>query len=327
MAALTAEQEINSAVSRSRTRSMCALQHSRCRVPLCEARARSLICRAAMSYDDDPSSRANMKTKLAIVSLLCGLSASSLIAQAIESSFFKTSDGVRIHYLAAGTGPGIVFVPGWMLPAWIWQKQIEEFSKKYRVIAVDPRSQGESEKPHYGHLPEIRARDYKELVDHVGLKRPVLVGWSMGCVELMKYVEQFGTENLAALVLVDGLLPEKPNGELFVNFATGLDDLQQNRQKQTDLFVRGMFKKPQAEDYLKRLMDATLQVPTDTAVTLSYNMIAAKDISADLAKTNRPMLYLYEPGTQDTADLLKSKLGDKVQLEDIRECRSCTFRR
>ena len=78
---------------------------------------------------------------------------------------------------------------------------------------------------------------------------------------------------------------------------------------------------------LKGLMDAALQVPTDTAVALSYNMIAAKDISADLAKTNRPMLYLYEPGTQDTADLLKSKLGDKVQLEDIRECRSCTFRR
>jgi len=66
---------------------------------------------------------------------------------------------------------------------------------------------------------------------------------------------------------------------------------------------------------LKRLMDAALQVPTDTAVALSYNMIAAKDISADLAKTNRPMLYLYEPGTQDTADLLKSKLGDNVQLE------------
>jgi non-heme chloroperoxidase len=67
----------------------------------------------------------------------------------------------------------------------------DELSKNYRVIAVDPRSQGESEKPTYGLLPETRARDYKELVDQLGLKQPVLIGWSMGCGELLSYVEQF----------------------------------------------------------------------------------------------------------------------------------------
>jgi len=46
-----------------------------------------------------------------------------------------------------------------------------------------------------------------------------------------------------------------------------------------------------------------------------YNMIALKDVSNGLARMNRPMLYVYEPGTQDTADFLKSKLGDKVRLE------------
>ena len=54
-----------------------------------------------------------------------------------------------------------------------------------------------------GHLPETRARDYKQPVDSLGLKWPVLVGWSMGCGELMRYVEQFGTDNLGGLVLVE----------------------------------------------------------------------------------------------------------------------------
>jgi len=67
-----------------------------------------------------------------------------------KSGSFKTSDGISIHYLEAGSGHPIVFIPGWTMPAWIWQKQIEEFSKKYHVIAVDPRSQGESDKPLYG---------------------------------------------------------------------------------------------------------------------------------------------------------------------------------
>jgi microsomal epoxide hydrolase len=256
------------------------------------------------------------------VILLCIASAPSVMAQATttKSEFFKTSDGIRIHYLEAGSGRPIVFIPGWTMPAWIWQKQIDELSKKYRVIAVDPRSQGESDKPTYGHLPETRSRDYKELVDHLGLKQPVLVGWSMACGELVKYAEQFGTDNVGGLVLVDGLLPDKPSPELFAFISGWMNQLQQDRQKLADGFVRSMYKKPQPEDYLKRVIDASVQVPADTAAVLIYNMIAVKDFSPGLArlaemKTNRPVLFMYQPETQPTADFLKLKLGDKVQLE------------
>jgi microsomal epoxide hydrolase len=231
------------------------------------------------------------------------------------SAFFTTSDSVKIHYLEAGSGRPIVFIPGWTMPAWIWQPQIDELAKKYHVIAVDPRSQGESDKPTFGHLPETRARDYKELVDHLQLKRPVLVGWSMGCGELMKYVEQFGTDNLAGLVLVDGLIWDKPNPELFTGMSGWMNFLQQDRQKQADGFIRSMFKKPQPESYYKRLVEASTQVPADTAAVLIYNMIAVKDFSPALAKVNRPLLFTYQAPMQPTADLLKAKLGDNVRLE------------
>jgi len=257
-----------------------------------------------------------MRTRLAVI-LLCIASAPSVMAQATttKSEFFKTSDGIRIHYLEAGSGRPIVFIPGWTMPAWIWQKQIDEFSKKYHVIAVDPRSQGESDKPTYGHLPETRSRDYKELVDHLGLKQPVLVGWSMACGELVKYAEQFGTDNVGGLVLVDGLLPDKPSPELFAFISGWMNQLQQDRQKLADGFVRSMYKKPQPEDYLKRVIDASVQVPADTAAVLIYDMIAVKDFSPGLDRMNRPVLFMYQPETQPTADFLKLKLGDKVQLE------------
>jgi non-heme chloroperoxidase len=255
-----------------------------------------------------------MRNRLTVI-LLCILAVPSVVAQPTKSEFFKTSDGVRIHYLEGGSGRAIVFIPGWTMPAWIWQKQIDEFSKKYHVIAVDPRSQGESDKPPHGHLPETRSRDYEELVNHLGLKQPVLVGWSMACGELLKYVEQFGTDNVGGLVLVDGLIPEKPSLEMFVGLSGWMNQLQQDRQKQADGFVRTMFKKPQTEDYLKRVIDASMQVPADTAVTLIYNLIAIRDLSGAFARMNRPMLFTYQPDTQPSADLLKSKLGDKVRLE------------
>jgi non-heme chloroperoxidase len=255
-----------------------------------------------------------MRTRLAVI-LLCILSAASVIAQSTKSEFFQTSDGIRIHYVEAGSGRPIVFIPGWTMPAWIWQKQIDEFSKSYHVIAVDPRSQGESDKPPYGHLPETRARDYKELVDHLGLKQPVLVGWSMGCGELLKYVEQFGTDNVAGLVLVDGFVSDKPSPEMFAALSGWMNQLQQDRRKQAEPFVRGMFKKPQPEDYLNRLIDVSIQVPADTAALLIYNMIAMKNLSGGFAGMNRPLLFAYQSTTQQSADFLKSNLGDKVRLE------------
>jgi microsomal epoxide hydrolase len=255
-----------------------------------------------------------MKSRLVLI-LLCVLAVPDIAAQTTQSGFVKTSDGVRIHYLEAGSGRPVVFIPGWTMPAWIWQKQIDEFAKHYRVIAVDPRSQGESDKPAYGHLPETRARDYKELVDQLGLKQPVLVGWSMACAELLKYVEQFGTDNVGGLVLVDGFIPEKPSPEMFAGLSGWMNQLQQDRQKQADGFVRSMFRKPQTEDYLKRVISASTQVPADTAVVLIYNMIAVKDFSAAFARMNRPVLFAFQPETQRTADYLKSKLGDKVRLE------------
>jgi non-heme chloroperoxidase len=255
-----------------------------------------------------------MRLRLAAVVLLLFV-APVVVAQTTKNGFFQTSDNVRIHYVEAGQGRAIVFIPGWTMPYWIWQKQIDEFAHHYHVVAVDPRSQGESDKPSFGHLPETRARDYKELVDHLALKQPVLVGWSMACGELVKYAEQFGTENVSAIVLVDGFLSEKPNADMFLGLSGWMNQLQRDRQKQADGFVRTMFKKPQPEDYIKHVVEASEQTPADTAALLIYNMVAVKDISAGLGKMDRPVLFAYQPETQPTADLLKAKLGDKVQLE------------
>ena len=257
-----------------------------------------------------------MKRPLALI-LLCISLTPAILAQtpAAKSNFFQTSDGTRIHYLEAGTGRAVVFIPGWTMPAWIWQKQIDALSDRYHVIAVDPRSQGESDKPTYGHLPENRAHDYKELVDHLDLKQPALVGWSMGCGELLKYVEQFGTANVGAVVLVDSFVADKPSPEMYAGLSGFMNALQQSRAKQADAFIRHMYLKPQPEDYLKRVIDASMQVPADTAVVLIYNMLAINSWSTGFAKMDKPLMFIYQPDNQPSADFLKSKLGDKLRLE------------
>jgi pimeloyl-ACP methyl ester carboxylesterase len=63
------------------------------------------------------------------------------------------------------------------------------------------------------------------------------------------------------------------------------------------------------------VVNASVETPADTAVTLMYNMIAVGDVSTGLAKINKPVLFTYQPESQQAADLLKLKLGDKVRLE------------
>ena len=68
----------------------------------------------------------------------------SLIAATTASAdqFVNVSDDLRLHYEDAGQGPTMVWVPGWTASTVVFSHQIEHFSKSYRVIAYDPRSQG-----------------------------------------------------------------------------------------------------------------------------------------------------------------------------------------
>src|SRR4051812_31567292 len=95
-----------------------------------------------------------------LVLILACVAPASEAELAIQSRFFVTSDGVRLHYLEAGSprAPTLVLVPGWTMPAWIWGPQIRAFSLSYHVVAFDPRGQGDSEIAVSGYEPGRRGR-------------------------------------------------------------------------------------------------------------------------------------------------------------------------
>lgn len=247
-----------------------------------------------------------MRTSIKCI-LFIVLSASTLLAADMKSGWFTTSDGIKIHFIEAGQGKPIVFIPGWTMAADIWQPQIDFFPDKYHVIAVDPRSQGESDKPADGNYAERRARDYKELVDHLKLEKPVLVGWSMAVGEVLSYVDQFGADNLRGVVLVDGLIKLDPaqTGSFAAFFKTFVTD----RKGATAAFVKGMYKKPQDDNYLAKVTEASLKTPTNSAMALIFAAVGTPDLSGVLPKmANIPVLYEYQVSSQPQADIVKEKL-------------------
>ncbi len=209
-----------------------------------------------------------------------------------KSGFVRTADRVRIHYLEAGKGSAILFVPGWTMPAWIWEHQIVHFAKTHRVVAMDPRSQGESSQATEGHYPAARA--IKAVVDQLELAPVVLVGWSMGVMEAVAYVDQFGTGAVAGLVLVDGFAGSEFDPAQTPQAFQWAHSFQLDRRKATEAFVRGLYMNPEVkadESYLQLVLQAALRTPTNSAMALLLAYFAT-DLRPALAKVDKPTLIV-----------------------------------
>lgn len=130
-----------------------------------------------------------------------------------------TNDGVRLRYRDEGTGAPLVIVPGWSQTASMFAGQVDGLADRYRVIVLDHRGHGESEKPAHGYRIARLSKDLHELLAALELEDVNLLGWSMGCSVVWSYYDLFGPERLARLVLVDEpaflcQLPEMSPGDI-----------------------------------------------------------------------------------------------------------------
>jgi len=218
----------------------------------------------------------------------------------IVEGFAKTTSGIRIHYLQAGEAKStraLVLIPGWRLPASLWNGQLKTFASMTRVIAIDPRSQGGSTHTSDGNTPETRAKDLHDVMANLGVSRSVLVGWSQGAQDVAAYLQQFGTESVAGVVLVDSPVSAGPGEiDLHPEFArtilSGISVYASHPNEYSEGMVRSLFKKPHPALDLQKLVKSTLQTPTDVGVAMLVADIFGADRCPALAKLSIPALVV-----------------------------------
>jgi pimeloyl-ACP methyl ester carboxylesterase len=115
-----------------------------------------------------------------VVAVGCAL---LLAAPVFAQDKFFTSDGVRIRYVDQGRGEPVVLVHGFTgsLEDWVRSGLMTDLEKHHRVIALDLRGHGKSEKPHdpdqYG---QAMCLDVIRLMDHLAVSQAHIVGYSQG---------------------------------------------------------------------------------------------------------------------------------------------------
>jgi len=243
-----------------------------------------------------------------------------------SSHTVEVGDGVSLRVIEAGKpgdAPALVFIPGWSTSGDIWRHQIDTFAKTHRVITFDPRSQGESTKTTNGNTPEIRAQDLHSLLERLGVRRPVLIGWSQAVQDIAAYVERYGTKDLAGIVLVDAAVSDGADGmaarsqetaEQFKMFAV----YQAHQKEYLAGMMRAIISKPQGDGVMERLVSTGMKTPSDIGVGMLVADMFGVNRTPALKKIECPTLIIAStksfelPRQQAAANQIRDARFEKI---------------
>ena len=114
--------------------------------------------------------------------------------------------GTRLHLVEAGDpqAPSILFLHG-VSQSWLtWDRQMRsELARRYRLVAMDLRGHGSSERPRDGYDDSrLWAADIDAVIRELELDRPILCGWSYGPLVILDYIRHYGEDRIGGIHLV-----------------------------------------------------------------------------------------------------------------------------
>ena len=123
-------------------------------------------------------------------------------------------NGIKIYYEEYGTGEPLLLLHGNSSSISLFEKQIPELAKQFRVIAVDTRGQGKSGEDGKTYTYDLFADDMNALLDHLKLDSVNILGWSdggnTGLIMAMKYPKKVKRlVTMGANVFIDKTVVDK----------------------------------------------------------------------------------------------------------------------
>jgi pimeloyl-ACP methyl ester carboxylesterase len=132
--------------------------------------------------------------------------------------FIESRDGVGLFYRDWGTGSPLVFLAPWGMNSDWWEYQMAYLvGQGLRCIAYDRRGHGRSVEPSGGYEYDTLADDLNDVIERLDLHGVTLVGHSIGCGEVVRYLSRHGAGRIARIAMV------APNTPLVVKTADNPD--------------------------------------------------------------------------------------------------------
>jgi pimeloyl-ACP methyl ester carboxylesterase len=212
----------------------------------------------------------------------------------------KLENGITLAYDEAGRSDDrpVVLIHGVSMSRRYFHRQLGPLADGNRVIAVDLRGHGGSEKVESGHTIPQYARDIDAFLRVLELERPVLLGWSMGAFVVFDYVKQFGTGAIRGVVVVDESATDfkwdgYPHG--FVDLETlhsFMTDIQNDRMEFLRHLVEAMFHEPPAEADRDWMVAECARLPIGSLSAILFDQ-SVQDYREVVPKIDLPTLICW----------------------------------
>ncbi|MGD8264250.1 MAG: alpha/beta hydrolase [Desulfobacterales bacterium] len=167
-------------------------------------------------------------------------------------------DGIEINLATwEGAGKPILCVHGITANCRCWDVLAAALAPEYRVLAMDLRGRGRSDKPPEGYALEYHLRDINCLLDDLGIDRAVIMGHSLGAFIGLAFAAE-NRDRVDRLILVDGGgdLSKAQMDKVFTGIKPALDRLGR------------VF--PSAGEYLDKMKEAPYIHPWSAAIETYY---------------------------------------------------------
>lgn len=252
--------------------------------------------------------------------------------------FTELEDGYKIFYLDKGKGKIVVFIHGFLGSSWLFENQIEIFSKNYRTIAIDHLGHGKSDKPESEsyELTELAQYLDETLSKIIGDEKFILVGHSMGgMISLLYATNPNLSKRLEGLILM-ATAPKLNNPGLvqyIKDLKSGAMSLKDRETIET-IFVGLCFQRKarkEQTELIKEFVDLTLQneeyvgLRTMESIVNNYNVEdKLKDItSPTLILTGDKDIFILPDESKEMSQkipnsklvTLTPKIGHMIQYE------------
>lgn len=196
---------------------------------------------------------------------------------------FFDSNGVQIHYATHGEGEAVVLLHGWMSDSGMWgDLKTNRATAEFQLIAIDLRGHGNSDKSHETSMYDAEvAWDVVRLLDHLGIEKAHLVGYSSGAYVAGKVAA--GYPDRIRSIVFGGQAP------LIVAPLTGEAD--RSDLAETEIFAKLVNEGRDLGDYIRAVYPTATKMTDEQASMLAKLKFSGKDV-ASFAAAGRGFRYL-----------------------------------
>lgn len=203
--------------------------------------------------------------------------------------FCRVND-VKLYYEDYGTEAPLIFLHGLMGSSENWKPQVDHLKDKRRVIAVDLRGHGQSDKPRGNYSIKRFSEDLFSFVKELGIENAVIAGHSMGGIIALRFALDH-QEIVEKLILIDSGARTPFGKKLLVSVSKII--LQISYKAFVKIYLSGYtFPKDYSESKIREAQERVLKIPK-YVVNSCFSAVKEFDVTSELGNIIVPTLIIH----------------------------------